>query len=273
VTVRRYLAGGLVTLLILASLWIVFAAGSPPAEGAKKGAKRVLVFSDTNGYRHASIPVGVATVKQLGAQNGFAVDATEDRTYFLGPTLRRYDAVIFLNTVGDVLGKRNQRALKRFVKRGGGYVGIHAAADTEHEFPFYGGIVGARFKSHPLQQSATFVNEAPGHPATRHLAPQFSVFDEFYSFNRNPRKYVRVLLSVDESTYAQDPNTTWLPGGTPTTGVMGDHPMAWCHDRLGGRSFYTALGHEPHLFLLDWFRKHILAGIQYATGEIDANCG
>lgn len=271
----RRLAATLASLTLLVGSGAAFASGDegPDDGGRKAGEKtRVLVFSKTAGFRHPSIPVGIAAIEELGAANGFEVVATEDSNAFRGPYLRRFDAVVFLLTTGDVLDDRRQLSLKRFIKRGGGYAGIHSAADTEHEWPYYGGIVGARFKSHPVQQTASFDNEAPDNPATRHLPERFSVFDEFYSFNRNPRPFVRVLLTIDESTYSPDPNTTNLPGGTPSTGVMGDHPMAWCHTRLGSRSFYTALGHEPYLYGLDWFRKHILAGIQYAAGDIDANC-
>jgi type 1 glutamine amidotransferase len=173
---------------------------------------------------------------------------------------------------GQWSARKAQLATQEYKRRGGSYVGIHSAADTEHDWPLYGRLVGAWFKSHPIQQTADFVNEAPTHPATSHLAPRFNVFDEFYSFKSNPRPDVRVLLTIDESTYDPDPNTTHLPGNTPSSGVMGDHPMSWCHDNLGGRVFYTALGHENYLYELDWFRQHLLGGILTATKRIKATC-
>lgn len=232
----------------------------------------VLVFSRTAGFRHASIEVGVQTIRALGEANGFGVSASEDPEQFTRSSLRQFDAVIFLNTTGDVLGPTQQRALRRYVRAGGGYVGIHSAADTEHGWPFYGRLVGTYFRSHPLQQSATFTNEARRNPATAHLSERFSVFDEFYSFQSNPRPDVRVLLAIDESTYEPDPNTTYLPGATPSSGIMGDHPMSWCHDNVGGRVFYTALGHEAYLYLLEWYRRHILGGILIATHQAKARC-
>lgn len=234
----------------------------------------VLVFTRTNGYRHASIPVGIATLQQLGDEHGFSVVATEDPAAFEPSYLARFEAIIFLNTVGDVLDEQRQKVVEDYVRGGGGFVGIHAAADTEHDWVFYDQLVGTHFKAHPLEQFGTFVNEAPTHPAVAHLDARFTVFDEFYSFKTNPRKDVNVLLSIDESSYGQDPNTTYLPGSPvpPTTGVMGDHPMSWCHDNVGGRSFYTALGHEVHLYALPWFRRHLLGGILTATRRVQATC-
>jgi uncharacterized protein len=239
----------------------------------------VLVFSRTTGFRHLSIPFGIEAIREIGAANGFTVEATEDPAQFTTPNLERFEVVVFLSTTGTVLDDPQRRAFMRYVRRGGGYVGIHSAADTEYEWPFYGSLVGAYFLSHPLQQSATIVNEGPDHPATAHLEPRFTTFDEFYSFRTNPRENVRVLLSIDESTYSPDPNTTNLPGGTPTSGVMGDHPMSWCHDfrrprggKRGGRAFYTALGHENYLYELDWFREHLLGGILTAARAVRANC-
>lgn len=248
-------------------------AGSPPRNAmAEDGAFQVLLFTRTTGFRHVSIPFGIEAIEELGEQNGFGVVATEDPAQFTGANLRRFEAVIFLLTTGTVLEGEQKRALRRYVGRGGGYVGIHSASDTEHEWPFYGRLVGAYFKSHPIQQSAEFVKEAPRQPATAHLAERFTVFDEFYSFKANPRPDVRVLLTIDEDTYSPDPNTTQLPGGTPASGYMGDHPMSWCHDNIGGRSFYTALGHENYLYELDWFRRHLLGGILTATKQAKARC-
>ena len=171
-----------------------------------------------------------------------------------------------------MLETEGKDALQKYVRAGGGFVGIHSAADTEHEWPYYGRLVGAFFRNHPLEQFGTIVNEDPSNPATAHLPERFTVFDEFYSFEENPRPDVQVLLSIDESTYLADPNTSYLTGGTPTTGYMGDHPMSWCHDNLGGRVFYTALGHEGYLYDLPWYREHILQGILLAAGRVEGTC-
>ncbi len=239
----------------------VSARGSAPAP-------RLLVFSRTTGFRHASIEVGVETVKQLGDEHGFAVRATEDQGVFTPQRLRRFDAVLFLNTTGNVLEPGGRRALRRFLLGGGGWAGVHSAADTEYDWPFYTRILaGARFLCHPVQQPGVIVREAAGHRSTRHLDERWPVLlEEFYSFTRSPRGRARVLLSIDESTYQQDPNTSHLPtqdGEIPegTTGVMGDHPMSWQH-RLGdGLAWYTALGHEIGMYVDPAYRRHLAGGL------------
>jgi type 1 glutamine amidotransferase len=258
---------------------VVASAGSTPSRAvaaqtspaAGQPLERVLVFSRTAGFRHLSIPTGVQTITELGAENGFAVDATEDPSLFTRANLRGYDVVLFVNTTGTILDKDQKRALRRYVEKGGGYMGIHSAADTEHEWPFYERLVGALFLSHPLQQLATFHNEGLNHPATAHIGESTLVFDEFYSFKSNPRPRVRVLLTIDEGTYLPDPNTSYLVGA-PVSGTMGDHPMSWCHDVRKGRSFYTALGHEAHLYAEGWYRRHLLGGLLTAARAVKANC-
>lgn len=248
-----------------------------PGPGSDTGEFRVLVFTRTAGFRHTSIPVAIEGIRSLGAENGFAVDATEDPAEFTDANLARYKVVAFVNTTGTVLDTPEQRAaMERHLARGGGFVGVHSAADTEYEWPFYGELVGAYFKNHPVQQVGTFVNEAPDHPSTAHLPARWSIFDEFYAFQRSPREHVRVLLSIDESSYLQDPNTSHLPNSPDfpegTTGTMGDHPMSWCHDRLGGRAWYTELGHSEYLYVEPQYRQHLLNGILTAARRVAADC-
>src|SRR6266403_1273597 len=103
------------------------------AAQAQTPAFRVLVFSATAGYRHPSITNGIAAIQKLGDNNNFAVDATEDATLFTDSNLAQYKAIIFLNTTGDVLTNATQQAaLQHFIEAGGGWVGIHSAADTHY---------------------------------------------------------------------------------------------------------------------------------------------
>jgi type 1 glutamine amidotransferase len=245
------------------------AAGAAPASASIPDPLRLLVFSRTTGFRHASIPLGIETVRRLGEPMRWTTDATEDPTVFRTRNLRRYDVVVFLNTTGEVMDARGRVALERWVREGGGWVGIHSAADTEYDWGFYGRLLaGARFKCHPLEQSGTIVREAARHRATRHLPRRWDIpLEEFYSFARNPRPRTHVLLGIDESSYLQDPNTSHLPSPAfpdeyaPVSGVMGDHPMSWTHRVGEGRSFYTALGHEVNMYLDDLYRAHLLGGI------------
>jgi type 1 glutamine amidotransferase len=244
-----------------------------PAAARIRDPLRLLVFSRTTGFRHASIPLGIETIRMLGEPNLWTTDATEDETAFRSRTLRDYDLVVFLNTTGIVMDAKGRTALERWVRAGGGWVGIHSAADTEYDWDFYSRLLArARFKCHPVQQPGVVVREAARHPATRHLPERWTIpFEEFYSFTRNPRPRTKVLLSIDESSYAQDPNTSHLPSETfpdgyaPVSGVMGDHPMAWTHRVGDGRSFYTALGHEPGMYLDEDFRRHVRGGILSAA--------
>jgi type 1 glutamine amidotransferase len=217
--------------------------------------RSVVVFSRTTGYRHDSIAAGVRAIDELGRQHGFAVDVTESDEELV----RRLDdaqAAIFLNTSGTVLGAPQKAAFERFVRAGGGFVGVHAACDTEYEWSFYGVLVGAYFRHHPpaLQRALVRVTDA-AHASTRALPQVWERRDEWYDFDANPRARpgVRVLAVVDERSYS---------GGT-----MGDdHPIAWCHEQAGGRAFYTGLGHSEEGFDEPLYRAHLGGGIRYAIG-------
>lgn len=223
-------------------------------------AKRVLVFSRTAGFRHDSIPAGIAALKELGASSNITVDATEEPRQFTTGNLARYDAVVFLSTTGDVLDAEQQKAFENYVATGGGYVGVHAAADTEYDWEFYGGLVGARFASHPHIQSATVRVEDHDHPATAHLpSAGWQRTDEWYNYRTNPRGQARILATLDETTYE---------GGT----MKGDHPIAWCRSYEGGRAFYTGGGHTTASYDEPAFRRHLLGGLRYATGQVRADC-
>src|SRR5688572_11496890 len=112
-------------------------------------APRVLVFSKTKGWKHTSIPYGIEAIYKLGKENGFLVDTTKNSKFFDDYNLKQYHAVIFNNTTRNVLNAEEQAAFERYIQAGGGYVGIHAAADTEYEWPWYDKLVGAHFSSHP----------------------------------------------------------------------------------------------------------------------------
>lgn len=138
--------------------------------------------------------------------------------------------MIWLSTTGDVLNAAQQAAFERYIQGGGGYVGVHAASDTEYDWPWYGGLIGAYFASHPADQTATIKVADQVHPSTVTLSQRWSKLDEWYNYRANPRGNVHVLATLDESTY--------------TGGSMGsDHPISWCQNYSGGRSWYTGLGH------------------------------
>jgi type 1 glutamine amidotransferase len=209
----------------------------------------LLLFSKTAGFRHASIAAGIAAVTDLGDDHGFAVDATEDAAAFTDENLARYDAVLFLSTTGDVLDDGQQASFERFIRAGGGYVGVHAAADTEYDWPWYGALVGAWFDGHPpVQEAALRVVDAT-HPATRSLPQPWIRTDEWYDYHSiNPA--IRVLIEIDESSYE---GATTGPG----------HPFAWHHIHDGGRAFYTGGGHTDASWSEPTFLEHLAGGIMW----------
>ena len=230
-----------------------------PAGPAAAPLSKVLVFSKTAGFRHSSIPTGIAAIQQLGAANGFTVTATEDAAAFTVANLAQYQAVVWLSTTGDVLDANQQGAFESYLAGGGGYVGVHAAADTEYDWPFYGGLVGAWFSSHPAIQQATVRVEDRTNPSTAHLPAAWVRTDEWYNYRTNPRANVHVLASLDESSYS---------GGT----MGGDHPITWCQNYGGGRAWYTGLGHTEESYADPNFTRMLLGGIQIAAGAVAADC-
>ncbi|MBT1688255.1 ThuA domain-containing protein [Dawidia soli] len=216
---------------------------------------RVLVFSKTTVFRHESIGAGIEAIRKLGQQHHFVVDTTENSAAFHEENLKRYKAVIFLSTTGDVLNGEQQNNFERYIQAGGGYLGIHAASDTEYDWPWYGKLVGAYFTSHPNApnvRTADFHVVDKNNPATDSLPDPWKRDDEFYNFKDiNPD--IKVLLTIDEKSYE---------GGT-----NGDHhPMAWYHHYDGGRAFYTALGHTNETFSDPLFLRHLWGGLQFVLG-------
>jgi type 1 glutamine amidotransferase len=230
----------------------------PAGSAAAAPLTSVLVFSKTAAFRHTSIPNGIAAIQQLGATNGFSVTATEDAAAFTTANLAQYQAVIWLSTTGDVLNDTQQAAFQSYIGAGGGYVGVHAAADTEYTWPWYGGLVGAYFASHPATQQATVRVEDPGNVSVAHLPATWARTDEWYNYQTNPRANVKVLASLNESSY--------------TGGTMGDHPITWCQNYAGGRSWYTGMGHTEESYADPNFTKMLLGGIQIAAGATKADC-
>ncbi len=213
---------------------------------------QVLIFSKTEGFRHNSIEKGVQALADLAKANNWTSTATENANVFTDQQLQNYDAIIFLNTTGDILGTEQEIALERYIQAGGGFVGIHAASDTEYNWPWYGALVGAQFESHPTIQDAEIEVIDATHAATQHLPNPWPRKDEWYNFKENPTE-VNILLNLKESTYEG--------------GKMGaEHPFAWYHEHDGGRSFYVAGGHTEESYEEEAFLQLIKEGIRYAAG-------
>ncbi len=254
---KRFLPYSCFLFVFLLLPRIAYAQGHERPSGREPGFS-VLVFSKTAGFRHDSIPDGIAAIEQLGADHDFSVVATEDDAEFTDDNLANYAVVIFLNTTGTVLDDAEKAAFMRYIESGGGFVGIHSATDTEYDWPWYGQLVGAYFQSHPAIQQATVDVVDQQHPSTMDLPAVWVRTDEWYNFQTNPRGSVHVLAVLDETTY---------DGGT-----MGDHPISWCQEFDNGRSWYTAMGHTQGTYNEPLYQSHILGGIRYAAGVAAGDC-
>jgi type 1 glutamine amidotransferase len=210
----------------------------------------LLVFSKTAGFRHDSIEAGIAAIRQLGRQHGFAVDATEDASRFHSLELNRYAAVLFLSTTGDVLNREQQQAFEQYIRSGRGYIGVHAAADTEYEWPWYGRLVGGYFVSHDAIQPAQVVKAQRFGDAR--LPNPWTRTDEWYNYKQFDRA-VTVILKLDTKSFKGSQHGD-------------DHPIAWYRPFDGGRSFYTGMGHTRESFAEPLFLEHLLDGIRYSMG-------
>lgn len=211
---------------------------------------KVLVFCKTAGFHHNSIAEGKLALIKLGEENKFGVDTSADAAVFTKDNLQQYKAVIFLSTTGNILDETQQAAFEQYIRSGGGFVGIHAATDTEYDWPWYGRLVGAYFKSHPATQEATLQIVDNKHMSTKHLPARWTRKDEWYNFKWMSDS-VHVVMTIDETSYTGERMGT-------------THPMAWYHEFDGGRAFYTELGHTKESFTSDpLYLQHVLGGIQW----------
>jgi type 1 glutamine amidotransferase len=253
-------------VLILAALllallpWSNSATAAPQQENAPRF--KALVYSKINGFDHEARPYGVAALQKLAAENNFEVVASDDSANFTDETLAQYDVVVFNNTNsrnGPILDADQRAAFERYIQAGGGYMGIHSASGTEYDWAWYGDLMGAFFKVHPAIQDVEIEVDDRVHPSTKDLPQTFIRNEEPYDFVANPRGNVHVLASYDANSYNGD-----------TMGA--DHPISWCQNFDGGRSWYTGMGHTIESFSEANFLHLLLGGIQTAAGAVPANC-
>jgi len=218
---------------------------------------RVLVFSKTAGFRHDSIPEGIEMLRNIANRRRMELVSTEDSAIFTDENLKNLDAVIFLNTTGDVLDKQQEAAFETFIRHGGGYIGIHSASDTEYDWPFYADLVGAYFNSHPAIQDADVIVREPRHVTTMHLPSKWRRRDEWYDFRAAPKLHVNRILELDEATYQ---------GGK----MNGDHPVAWWHLFHGSRAIYCAMGHTKESYAEPAFIEFIERSVLWSCRRIDS---
>jgi type 1 glutamine amidotransferase len=236
--------------LVFVVATFVACGGTPTMPTSQQTPLRVLMVTATAGFRHDSIATARQVLSTLGAQSGeFVVTATESLADISTDRLASVNVLMFALTSGDLaLPSSGKAALLQFVSRGGGFVGVHSAADTLYGWPEYGALVGAYFKEHPWTQEATVLVETPSHPAAQGLGASFRLLEEFYTFQENPRPRVQVVLSLDAAS----------------VGAQGDFPLAWAQTVGQGRSFYTALGHFDSTWTDPRFQAHLRGAIAWA---------
>jgi len=214
---------------------------------------KVLVFTKTVGYRHESIEKGVKSITKLGKQNNFDVIHSENASIFTEENLSQYKLVIFLNTTGDILNDEQQKNFESFIKNGGSFMGIHSAANTEFDWPWYGKLIGAYFLNHPEKSKAEVIKIDQNHQSCSHLPERWLRYDEWYNYKSiNPD--INILLQLDENTYHGGENGSI-------------HPIAWYHEYEGSRIFYTGMGHTNKSYSEPDFKKHLLGGILYCLNR------
>lgn len=227
------------------------ATSQPPA--SRGAAIRVLMITATAGFRHDSISAARQVMASLSVSTGeFTVMVTEDLSTISTSSLSSYDVLVFALTSGELEFSSAQRAaITEFVSGGRGFVGIHSASDTSYGWPDYGRLVGAYFKEHPWTQQGTVIVENQAHPATLGLGERFTLLEEFYTFEENPRGRVQVLLRLDPVS----------------VGSAGDYPLAWVQSVGAGRAYYNALGHFSETWTDQRFQRQLIGAIRWAANR------
>ena len=206
--------------------------------------KNLVIFSETSGYRHESIPTGVEAVQKIGEELGYTVTHTEQSSDLVS---LKYEVLVFLSPTGDVLNEMEQQHLQSFVEQGGGFVGIHSATNCEEEFDWYcDTLVGAIFDFHKQIKPLEVLITDGTHPSTIHLDTPWIRTDEWYNYDRIP-EHVRVLLEIEDDD--------------------GKRPIAWCKEIQDGRSFYTGGGHTRESYSETQFLRHIRGGIEWVSSK------
>ncbi|WP_109299130.1 ThuA domain-containing protein [Aquimarina sp. AU474] len=236
---------------------------------------KALLITETAGWHHESIQNGITALYTLGETHNFEVQRQQNAIKITEQSLKNFDVVIFLSTTDDIFDDIEQAAFEKYIQSGKGYVGIHAASDTEYDWEWYTKLVGRMFHIHPVQQTAKLNIINHNFPGLEHFPDTLLWTDEWYEFGEEKVSDLQYLITVDEKSF--DPNVIWKNRGTNSNGQVVDrvgagmgkfHPISWYHEYDGGRAFYTSLGHIKNVYKNQWFLDHLYGGIYYAaTGK------
>lgn len=229
-------------------------------------ARKVLVYQrNGKGFVHDNLAASAAAIRELGGQHGFGVEVSSNATVFTERSLKDYHVIVFANSNNEAFDTEEQRgAFQKFIRAGGGFVGIHSSTGSERSWDWFQRMQGAKFLRHSPMQTFTARVVDAAHPATSHLRATWMRTDECYFFT-NLHPNVRVLLAA-ETNGLRDPQL----GKMPAQQAAGVFPLAWCQEFDGGRQFYTSLGHKIEHYADPVFRQHLLGGIRWALGETNS---
>ena len=211
----------------------------------------VLVITETKGWVHDSIESGLKLIQNIGNKNNFNVYHSDNSSVITYKNLKEIKTIIFLNTTEEILTDVEQKVMESFIRSGKGFVGVHAAADTEYNWQWYGKLVGAYYRNHPEVMNGKILTI--NHKITNHLDSEWEIEDEWYNFDY-VNYDINILLHLDEDSYVGGEHPDY-------------HPITWYHEYDGGRSFYTGLGHTKEVYEDERFIKLLEKGILYASYE------
>ncbi|MEU9671561.1 ThuA domain-containing protein [Streptomyces bobili] len=254
----------LLAALSATCLALAFAPAAEGHPGHQHDRFRALVFSETAGYRHESVGAARTMWDELAAEHAFEVVQATDSARFTDAGLADFDVIILAQASGDVWNAEEEKAFERYVRGGGGVVAIHNPLDMEAGFPFYRALIGAEFTAHSAAGTeGTLKVIDHTHPSNGQLPDSWTRHEEWYGFNKSVRGDKHVLTQLDEKSYA----------ATQPGRMGGDHPVTWCDNYQGGRTWITSMGHDASVYAEDLFRKHVMGGVEYAAGVMPGDCG
>ena len=274
---RTYLNIALGTALIFSAAAWTFAQKPNASDGKMPPNRkaRVLVISETKGFEHDSVPDAMAAIYNMGHETRLWDATLRTDTELLTKTdvkernrksLNYFDAVVFASTTGELdMTDDQKRDLISFVKDDGkGFVGIHAALDTNYKWPEYGEMIGGWFDQHPwFTFNAPIIVEDPNFPAVRHFPKAFVKRDEIYQAKSWSRDKVNVLLRLDASKLNLDNPRVHRQDK--------DFAVAWSKMYGKGRVFYSTLGHTQEAWDDPEIRKMYFEAIKWTLGMTEGS--